>query len=115
MTQAETIAERLIAQLRPYVCVSDSWIRTILMQELEPKPVPISKDEEKKLRASQRTKVLSALKAAGLRGCMNTELTQICLRYGARLKELRDKGYKIRTERVSVSEYNFVLEGVTHG
>jgi|HubBroStandDraft_5_1064220.scaffolds.fasta_scaffold276929_2 hypothetical protein len=51
----------------------------------------------------------SALKKAGPRGCSNLELTEICLRYGARIMELRQRGYNIVTEKKTRSLFRFYL------
>ena len=58
---------------------------------------------------SRRTRILSALKRAGSSGCHNTQLTMICLRYGARIWELRRIGFKITTERESQGLYRYTL------
>lgn len=82
-------------------------LRAAILAELERQPVLQFADKED--RTQQRTKVLSALKKAGRRGCLNTELNGICLRYGARIYELRGMGYKIKTEKVGRSLFNFTL------
>jgi hypothetical protein len=46
-------------------------------------------------RASSRDRVLAVLQAKRI--VTNVELNDVCFRYGARLKELRDQGYDIVT------------------
>ena len=40
----------------------------------------------------------------------NAELNTICFRYGARIKELRDRGYNILTERVGKGAFSYRLQ-----
>lgn len=40
---------------------------------------------------------------------LNTDLTAVCLRYGARLKELRDAGHNIRTTPVRAGVFKYEL------
>lgn len=60
-------------------------------------------------RAGQRDKILTWLQMRGAKGVLNTELNEICLRYGARIHELRAAGHDIRTERLDDSRFRFVL------
>ena len=105
---ADRLAEKICSRLRlPLFDDRRTDIRSFILAELEPQPVLQFADKED--RTQQRTKVLSALKKAGRRGCLNTELNEICLRYGARIYELRGMGYKIKTEKVGRSLFNFTL------
>lgn len=47
---------------------------------------------------TQREQVLKALRAAGAMGVSNGHLNTICFRYAARIHELRQRGYAIRTQ-----------------
>lgn len=60
---------------------------------------------------SQRDKILEILRAAGEQGVTNFELNRACcLRYGARIYELRKLGHNIKTVRVrGEQEFRFVL------
>ncbi|MBM4592658.1 hypothetical protein GS454_04720 [Rhodococcus hoagii] len=58
-------------------------------------------------RDSQQYKVLSALIAKGT--VTNVELSKICLRYSARIKDLRDQGFIIETEHVKGPVWSFTL------
>jgi hypothetical protein len=42
-------------------------------------------------------------------GAMNTELNQICFRYGARIADLRGKRYIIETKRKGEGLYSYKL------
>lgn len=48
------------------------------------------------------------------RGAMNHELNAVCFRYGARIKELRDAGYRILTEAVDRKHglYRYIIKYV---
>jgi len=50
-------------------------------------------------RGDQRQEILEALQTAGARGCTSEDLTRICLRYSARIWELRHglDAYNIET------------------
>lgn len=52
---------------------------------------------------SQNSRVLKLLKSRGQLGAYNYDLAKISLRYGARLKDLREDGYNIITERQYVA------------
>ena len=58
---------------------------------------------------SQKEKILKLLKERGANGATNYELNDICFRYGARIKDLRDEGYDIKTVREGGSRFKFVL------
>ena len=58
---------------------------------------------------NQRMEVLKALKKARSRGVTNRALNAIGYRYGARIWELRQKGWRIKTERLSEGLYKFTL------
>lgn len=60
---------------------------------------------------AQRDKILTWLRMRGQQGVLNTELTQLCMRFGARIHELRREGHRIDTERLSESQFRFVLVG----
>jgi hypothetical protein len=63
---------------------------------------------------AQRARILVWLRMRGPKGVLNTELTELCMRYAARLHELRKAGYDIRTERLDESRFRFVLKGEPH-
>jgi hypothetical protein len=58
-------------------------------------------------RSNSREQVLAVLQAKRI--VTNVELNDVCFRYGARLKELRDQGYDIVTgeKRGGVVTYEF--------
>lgn len=58
---------------------------------------------------TQRERILNVLEDRGPAGVLNIELNNIAFRYGARLKELRDDGYRIRTSHVKKSVFRFTL------
>ena len=62
---------------------------------------------------AQRERILFWLRMRGEQGVLNTELTELCMRFGARIYELRQAGYDIRTERLDESRFRFVLVGDT--
>lgn len=55
----------------------------------------------------QEAKILQRLKQGP---ATNRDLTQICLRYGARIFDLNRKGYRIVSERVEGSLWKFTLQ-----
>ncbi len=57
----------------------------------------------------QRNRILAALKRARSNGMTNIELNEICLRYGARIYELRQQGYGIKTRRETGRIYRTTL------
>lgn len=59
---------------------------------------------------TQGESILRALRLAGERGVTNFDLSNYSLRYGARLYELRKKGYVIRKKRLTntMTRYNLV-------
>lgn len=58
---------------------------------------------------TQKERILDKLERAGDKGVSNIDLNQICFRYSARLKDLRDEGYQISTIRVKDSIFTFIL------
>ena len=62
---------------------------------------------------AQRERILVWLRMRGPQGVLNTQLTELCMRFGARIHELRKAGYDIRTERIDESRFRFVLVGDT--
>ncbi len=69
--------------------------------------------EEKERRRTQRKMILSLLKQrAALTGFELFQATG-SMRYGARIFELRRKGYDIRTTRIGVGIYSYRLEDAT--
>jgi hypothetical protein len=63
-----------------------------------------------KRRECQREKILALLQAAGAKGVTNIELNGYCMRFGARLWELR-KQWDIDTVRESETIFRFILKG----
>lgn len=61
------------------------------------------------LKESQADRILELLQANG--SATNRELNQVCLRYAARIHELRERGYHIVTERVDKGLFRFVYNG----
>lgn len=59
---------------------------------------------------TQKQRVLNALRDAGPRGVLNSELNKICFRYGARIFELRRDGYDIRQQQVKKGLFRVWLE-----
>lgn len=60
-------------------------------------------------RVSQREVVLRMLKAHGT--VSNFELNNVCLRYAARIHELRKAGHRITSERAGRGEWTFCYGG----
>lgn len=61
---------------------------------------------------SQREIVLEMLTDAGESGVRGNEFYAACLpRFAARIKELRDRGYEISTERVDANHFVYTLVG----
>lgn len=58
---------------------------------------------------SQLERILQALRNAGPDGVTNIELNKICLKYDARISDLRRKGYVIRTESLGKGVYKYYL------
>lgn len=56
---------------------------------------------------TQRDKILELLERNGT--ASNYELNGIAFRYAARLQELRDDGYKIRSKHIKGSRWEFTL------
>lgn len=61
-------------------------------------------------RSGQREKILTWLRMRGAQGVLNIELNEICMRFGARIYELRKAGYDIKTVKLDDSRFRFVLE-----
>lgn len=59
--------------------------------------------------ANQREKILQILEDRGEAGVLNIELNEIAFRYGGRLHELRQDGYRIRTTHIKNSVWRFTL------
>lgn len=59
---------------------------------------------------SQRDQILSMLENAGETGVTGSEFYAACLpRFAARIKELRDAGYRIVTERIDANHFSYKL------
>lgn len=58
---------------------------------------------------SQRLKILAGLKKARSSGMTNVELNLICFRYGARIFELRRKGWRIKTQNLGCGLFVYRL------
>ena len=63
-------------------------------------------------RSDDRTVILRLLKEAGPAGRTNQELTEVCMRYGARIYELRKEGFDIKTEQEKRGVFRFIFRGV---
>jgi hypothetical protein len=61
---------------------------------------------------SQRERILHLLKDADEEGVLNTQLVNICLRYGARVSELVSMGYVIDIKREGKGLYRYILKKV---
>lgn len=59
--------------------------------------------------ANQREKILKMLEDAGDEGVTNLALNTVAYRYGGRLFELRQDGYRIRSSHVKGSVWRFTL------
>ncbi|RAN77984.1 hypothetical protein B5P43_18305 [Bacillus sp. SRB_336] len=55
---------------------------------------------------TQTAKILKLLKRKG--EVTNFELSRICLRYSARIKDLRDEGHQIVSEHVKDNKWRFI-------
>jgi hypothetical protein len=62
---------------------------------------------------SQRDHILRLLRERGPAGISNFELNKVCLRFGARIFELRRLGFSIRTKNTGGGRFLFVLEGTS--
>ncbi|BCW78299.1 helix-turn-helix domain-containing protein [Arthrobacter sp. NicSoilC5] len=58
---------------------------------------------------TQKERILDLLEERGQQGVLNIELNEICFRYGGRLHELRQEGYRIRTTQVKGPVFRFTL------
>lgn len=56
-------------------------------------------------------KIYSLLTRKGKYGATNKELNRICLRYSARIHELRQDGFNIVSKAMKNGEYRFYLIG----
>ena len=61
---------------------------------------------------SQRERILNLLKDADEEGVLNIHLSDICLRYGARISELNSMGYLIDIKREGKGVYRYILKRV---
>jgi hypothetical protein len=57
----------------------------------------------------QRDKILAWLRMRGAQGVLNTELNGLCMRFGARIYELRKEGHVIETHKLSEGQFRFIL------
>ncbi|MBZ5723023.1 MAG: helix-turn-helix domain-containing protein [Acidobacteriia bacterium] len=60
--------------------------------------------------SSQRERILALLRERGRAGITNTELNELCFRYGARIFELRRAGQEIETIDEGAGVFRFVLK-----
>lgn len=58
---------------------------------------------------TQREKILQLLEDAGDEGVTNLKLNTVAFRYGGRLHELRQDGYRIRSTHIKDSVWRFTL------
>jgi hypothetical protein len=58
---------------------------------------------------SNKEKILNKLREAGDKGVLNTEMSEICLRYGAVISNLHIAGYEITNESVNGGVRKYVL------
>ena len=58
---------------------------------------------------TQRDKILNLLVESGEQGVLNIQLNNIAFRYGARLAELREDGYSIRSSHIKGAVWRFTL------
>jgi hypothetical protein len=58
---------------------------------------------------TQKDQILQMLEDAGDKGVLNIELNEFAFRYGGRLFELRQDGYRIRSKHVKNSIWRFTL------
>lgn len=68
--------------------------------------------EETKRRESNALRILAFLQSHG--SATNLELNAICFRYGARLFELRQAGWRIETVKLEGGLFRFILKGHLH-
>ncbi|MDN4611452.1 hypothetical protein [Arthrobacter burdickii] len=59
--------------------------------------------------STQKDRILKVLEDRGDQGVLNIELNEIAFRYGGRLYELRQDGYRIRTKHVRKGVWRFTL------
>jgi hypothetical protein len=62
-------------------------------------------------REAKRDRILEILKDRGPAGVTNRELNEVCFRFGARIFELRMRGWDIETRPEKRGLYRFVLLG----
>jgi hypothetical protein len=58
---------------------------------------------------TQCDRILEKLTRAGAAGVSNFQLNNLCFRYGARLMDLRKRGYVIDSKHIKGSEWRFTL------
>lgn len=68
-------------------------------------------DQEHGRRISARERILRLLRARGSAGATNLELNSISFRYGARLWELRRRGFVIESRNDGGGRFVFLLRG----
>ncbi len=68
--------------------------------------------ETKERTRSQRSIILNRLREAGTNGLTNVQLSDIALRYNARLQELYTQGYEVKVEPFNdgITKYTLVFE-----
>ena len=59
--------------------------------------------------STQKDRILDLLEERGEQGVLDIELNEIAFRYGGRLHELRQDGYRIRTTHIKKSVWRFTL------
>lgn len=68
-------------------------------------------EQEKQAQTADREAILRLLQAAGPEGVSNERLNETCLRYAARIFELRKLGFAIETKKENRGVYRFILRG----
>jgi hypothetical protein len=68
--------------------------------------------DEKRSRGDDRSVILRLLKEAGPAGVTNQKLTEVSMRFGARIYELRKEGYDIKTKNEKRGVFRFILRGM---
>ena len=58
---------------------------------------------------TQKAEILRLLEERGNDGATSRDLNNISFRYSARIKDLRDEGYQIKTEAIKKGLYRFTL------
>src|ERR1051326_269002 len=96
----ESQAQLEAQQVVKYLKLIDGITAVKLEQALKVLCPPKQRDlhfEEVERNQQNKQKVLDALRKAGSAGMSNTELNEICFRYGARIFDLRREGYQIKS------------------